>query len=163
MEGGRTERRPTTRRSGARIWNSAFCLFSFGFCLFFKVMTKIVQNCGSSERCCQFYFKMRVWHFFIVFNKLLKCLEITAQNPVKYTRRVCGKLPRRPLCEGAKLRRPRGANGTGPRAPRPRAGRAHAPAERGPGTGAQGRFFLFTFRLLEDFSFYMENALKLCS
>lgn len=58
-----------------------FLLFWLFF--FFKVMAKMVQNYGSSERCCRFYFKMRIWRFCrLLFSiKLLKCFGNNNKRP----------------------------------------------------------------------------------
>lgn len=66
----------------------------------------MAQRCGSSERCCRFHFKMRIWCFcrLLLSIKLLKCFgNNNNKNPVKYISRCFyGKFPRQLLTEKKK-------------------------------------------------------------
>ena len=70
-------------------------------------MTNMAQRCGSTERCCRFHFKMRIWCFcrLLLSIKLLKCFgNNNNKNPVKYISRCFyGKFPRQLLTEKKKI------------------------------------------------------------
>lgn len=171
-EGGdRTTRESLQARLANLNLEMSFC---FGFV--FEVMTKMVRKYGSSERCCQFYFKLRIWCFCrLLFSIKLKCFG-NNKTPMKYISRCFyGKFPRQLLSEEKTQAAEQASyfqTTQEPSEPKPCAVcpcvrcpcvRCTWPSQRTSWGRAKGAFPSLDISAAEGFSFYTESASKLCS
>ena len=150
-------------------WKFVFVLVLF----FFKVMTKMVQKYGSSERCCPFYFKLRIWCFCrLLFSiKLLKCFGNNNKTPMKYISRCFyGKFPRQLLSEekhqaaeqASYFQTTQEPSEAKPCAVCPCV-RCTRPSQRTSWGRAKGALPSLDISAAEGFSFYTESASRSCS